>query len=104
MMMNPDPDSAFALLKMIGARLGGAFAGTIISLAVIPPKTRREARDRSISALFGGLAFPVLVRMKLGLQTDFEGLIASGAAAAFLTWWVAGAVVRLVEKRANGKK
>lgn len=80
-------------------RLAGAVLGGAVSLAYLPPKSRREFWARmfvSISA--GTISSPVAeLHFHDRLPPGWQGLIFAAAACAFATWWILGAVVRATE-------
>lgn len=90
------------------AKLGGAVAGSAISLAYVLPAGRREAAIRFGIGVAGGLAFGGTAGLKIAVELGIEGslgpheLVLMGSAAASLcAWWALGLVMRVF--RANGR-
>lgn len=97
--MNDDPGSWFAMGKIIGVG-----SGTFISLVFIPPKTLRECAVRVAIALFVGFIFSVPLREYLGWSEDIDHVIAASALAAFVSWWAAGLIVRVLNAKSDFSK
>lgn len=89
--MTPEILSAM-LLKAIGS-----LAGAIVALVFVPPRTIRGFFRRTTAALICGVAFAPIIRAKAGFAEDGEGLFAAACLAAFVSWWVAGALKRAAE-------
>lgn len=81
------------------SKILGAGAGNFIALVFIPPKTLREFASRVTVALIIGVIFAHPVREYLGWSNDGEHLVASSAAAAFISWWVLGVIVRALNTK-----
>ena len=83
----------------IAVRLAGATLGGAVSLAYLPPKTRREFWARAfVSITFGTITSPVAeFHFHDRLPPGWQGLIFAAAACAFGTWWILGAAVRATE-------
>lgn len=97
--MNDDPNSWFALGKVVGVG-----SGTFLSLVFIPPKTMREFAVRVAIALVVGLIFAVPLREYLGWSNDLDHVIAASALAAFVSWWAAGLIVRVLNAKSDFSK
>ncbi len=90
---------------MLLAKLVGALAGSLISIAYILPKGRREAFARLCVGLVTGLIFGGTAGVKIA---DFLGLLGKvstvevaliGAAFASLSaWWALGILERLAQQ------
>lgn len=81
-------------------KAGSSVGGAILALIFVPPKTRLEFYRR--------LAFAALVGFIVGepLRTEYfhwpdsvENVIGAAAIAAFVSWFVSGALLRLAEMR-----
>ena len=95
-----DELSAMWLAKAIGA-----FAGSLVSLAYVMPKGRREAVARLFVGLLSGLIFGGTVGVKLadaaGLLhkvSAFEIALMGATLASLCAWWSLGALHRIVER------
>ena len=95
-----DPGPLVWVVKLVGA-----LAGSLISLAYILPRGRREAMLRLSVGIFSGLLFGTTAGLKIA---DFLGLLGRvslveitlvGAAASSLcAWWALGVLHRLSER------
>lgn len=80
------------LLQTIADNLLFPFIGAIIALLVIPPKTRSEAMRRgAVSMACGWVAGPTLHEW-LGIAGNAHNAGFSKVLAAFLSWWILGAL------------
>lgn len=77
-------------------KLAGAFAGSILALVFIPPKTRREFWRRGSGSLIMGMVFAPTALDWLKLTANIEGMITAACAAAFSAWWIMGLVIRVL--------
>lgn len=101
--MGPDPD-------MLAARLIGAVAGALVSLAYMLPKGAREAAARGFAGVASGLVFggpagvALAQRMSVAeLLSPAETLLMGSAAASMTAWWVLGALARIAERGGRGR-
>lgn len=85
------------LLSAMLIKSAGSLAGAVVALVFVPPRTIRGFFRRSTAALICGAAFAPYVQDKAGFSTDGEGLFAAACLAAFVSWWVAGAIKRAAE-------
>jgi hypothetical protein len=102
-----DPGAIFGDVSpaVLAAKLVGALAGSLISIAYILPRGRREAFARLCVGLVTGLIFGGTAGIKIA---DFLGLLGKlsnlevaliGAAFASLTaWWALGVLERLAQQ------
>lgn len=104
-MMNDVP-----AVTMWGAKIGGAMAGSAISLAYLLPRNRREAALRFLTGLAGGIVFGstvgLAVASRLGitdLLTPAETALMGSAAASLSLWWALGFVLRIAERRSGAE-
>ena len=88
----PTPEIAVGLL----IKLAGAFAGSVMALVFIPPRTRREFWRRGSGSLIMGVVFAPAAIEWLKLSPTAEGMVAGGCAAAFSGWWIMGLVIRVL--------
>lgn len=85
---------AALMIKALGST-GGAF----LALVFQPPKTVRDFTIRSLFAFFSGLLFSDPVRTEyLHWPDTWQMWLASSALVALASWWIWGAVVRVVNK------
>ena len=75
----------------------GAAAGSIMSFALVPPKSIREGVSRVVVSFPSGYIFADAVRELLRLAATIENIIAGGTLAGLLSWVVFGAVIRLAQ-------
>ena len=86
---------AAAILAIV-AKFVGAASGTVLALVFQPPKTVADFVTRSIFSLISGLVFSSPVRDYFHWVPSLETELAAGALVAMLSWWIMGAVVRIV--------
>lgn len=96
------PDTSAVTGALWLAKLGGALAGSAISLAYLLPRGRREAAVRFLSGVAGGLVFGTTVGTavahRLGITDvlDAYEIVLMGAALSSLSLWFAlGFVLRV---------
>ena len=100
--MGPEP-------SMLAARIAGAVAGALVSLAYMMPRGAREAVARAIAGIVSGLVFGgpagVALAQWMGV-TDMlspaETLLTGSAAASMTAWWVLGALARIADRTGRG--
>lgn len=86
----PTPELVAGLL----AKVIGSLAGALMALAILPPKTAREFMMRlAVSGAGGFIGAPVLIAY-FEWPGDGDFVLASSAIAAFVTWWLGGAIIR----------
>ena len=90
------------------AKMGGAAAGSAISLAYVLPVERREAGIRFGIGLASGLVFGGTVGLKIAVELGveehlgpYELVLMGSAAASLCAWWALGVVMRAF--KANGR-
>lgn len=88
-----DPIATILLLKLAGA-LGGA----ILALVFQPPKRLSEFVTRSVFSILSGLLFADAVHEYLKWGATWQMDLAAAALTSMLSWFVMGAVVRVVGK------
>ena len=88
-----------------GAKILGAFAGSLVSLAYVMPRGRREAAARLLVGLVTGLVFGGTAGVKvadtmglLGKVSAFEITLMGATLSSLCAWWSLGALQRLVER------
>ena len=102
--MDPEP-------TMLAARIAGAIAGALVSLAYMMPRGAREAVARGFAGIASGLVFggpagvALAQRMGVaGLLSPAETLLMGSAAASMTAWWVLGALARIADRTGRGPK
>jgi hypothetical protein len=80
------------------AKLAGAFAGSVLALIFIPPKTLAGFFRRAVASLITGPIFSPITHAQFGWADTFEHHLAAAALTAFLSWWLLGLVVQLAKK------
>ncbi|WP_156174501.1 DUF6107 family protein [Hoeflea sp. IMCC20628] len=105
-MQSMDPEPA-----MLAARIAGAVAGALVSLAYMMPKGAREAVARAIAGIVSGLVFGAPAGVALaqwmgvsGLLSRTETLLTGSAAASMTAWWVLGALARIADRTGRGPR
>ena len=88
-----------------GAKVGGAVAGSAISLAFMLPVDRREAAIRFAVGLVAGLVFGGMAGLKLAAEIGLEGkvgpvelMLAGSAVASLCAWWALGVMAKVARK------
>lgn len=101
--MGPDP-------ALLAARIIGAIAGALVSLAYMMPKGAREAAARAFAGIASGLVFGspagVALARQLGvaeLLSPAETLLMGAAAASMSAWWALGALARIADRAGRGE-
>lgn len=91
---------------LLGAKIGGAVAGSAISLAYVLPRGRREAAIRFAVGVVSGLVFGGSAGLKIATElgidkslSAIELMLMGSAAASLCAWWVLGLVLRTLQKR-----
>ena len=80
------------LLKSIGA-----FAGAVLALLFVPPKTIKGFIRRGVAALISGPIFGPYVQSYAGFADDWQGILAAACLAGFASWWIMGNIVKLAQ-------
>jgi hypothetical protein len=100
--MGPEP-------SMLAARIAGAVAGALVSLAYMMPRGAREAVARAIAGIVSGLVFGgpagVALAQWMGVTemlSPAETLLTGSAAASMTAWWVLGALARIADRTGRG--
>lgn len=88
----PTPEIVTGIL----IKLAGAFAGSILALVFIPPRSRREFWRRGSGSVIMGVVFAPAAIEWLKFSPNAEGMVAGGCAAAFCAWWIMGLVIRIL--------
>lgn len=90
---------------LMAAKVVGALAGSLISVAYILPRTRREALLRWSVGFVTGLVFGGTVGVKIAESLDLlhkvspvEIALMGAAIASLSAWWALGAVQRFTER------
>ena len=104
-MQGMDPDPA-----MLAARIAGAIAGALVTLAYMMPKSAREATARGFAGIASGLVFGgpagVALAQRLGVTavlSPAETLLMGSAAASMTAWWVLGALARIADRAGRSR-
>lgn len=79
----------------IAAKLLWPFLGGILALLVIPPKTRSEAARRGAVSLIAGWIAGGTFHEWLGIANTPQNEGFAFSLAAFLSWWILGALPKL---------
>ncbi|MEP1206719.1 MAG: DUF6107 family protein [Rhizobiaceae bacterium] len=94
-----------AVPALWGAKILGAFAGSLVSLAYVMPRGRRDAAARLLVGLVTGLVFGGTAGVKLadvmgllGKISAFEITLMGATLSSLCAWWSLGALQRLVER------
>lgn len=77
-------------------KLAGSFLGAILAFIVQPPKTQADFVTRGAFSVITGLAFNTPVREYLKWPETVEYTFASIVLTAMLSWFVMGAVLRIL--------
>lgn len=85
------------VVTAIAIKFLAGVGGAILALAFQPPKALSEFVTRSIFSILSGMLFAGQAREYLQWPITIETEIASGSLTALLSWWVMGAVVRLID-------
>ncbi len=85
------------LATTIAIKFFAGFVGAVLALTFQPPKTRAEFVTRGVFSILSGMLFSGPVREYLKWPITIETDIAAGALTALLSWWIMGAVVRLID-------
>lgn len=80
------------------AKFVGAFAGSILALVFIPPKTLAGFFRRSVASLITGPIFCPVMHAQMGWADTWEYWTAAAAATSFLSWWLLGVIVAGAKK------
>ena len=84
------------LAMAIAIKLAASACGAVLALIFQPPKTKPEFYTRASFSIIFGVVFASQAREYLKWPINFETDFASGAMTALLSWWVMGAVVRVI--------
>lgn len=85
------------LATAVAIKFAAAFCGAVLALVFQPPKTRAEFYTRAAFSLISGMIFAGQVREYLKWPISLDTDIASGALTALLSWWIMGALVRIID-------
>lgn len=89
------------------AKLLGGFAGAILALIFIPPKTLAGFFRRSLASLIAGPIFSPVTHAQMGWADTSEMWVAAAALTSFISWWMLGVVVsaakKFIESKAAGE-
>ncbi|MFT2211520.1 DUF6107 family protein [Rhizobium giardinii] len=85
------------MTEWFGAKIIGIIAGSFLALVFLPPRSIPGFVRRALSALVFGWVFGPVVHDYLQWPMTDEKIIASGAIAAFSSWWTMGLIRRFVE-------
>lgn len=85
-----DPTGGF------GVKLASAFLGAVMALVFQPPKNRAEFTTRALFSIICGVVFSDPVRDWFKWPDAAQYHVAAGALTAMLSWWIMGAVVRII--------
>lgn len=84
---------AAILLKLLGS-----VAGAVLALVFLLPRTRREGLRRFGGSVVAGVIFAPVVMHYGAWSATPDNVVAASGAAAFGSWWVMGALVRIAGK------
>ena len=93
----PIPETVTA----IAGKLFWPFLGAALALIVIPPKTRTEAYRRGAVSIAGGWIGGAPLHEWLAIADNAQNVGFSYAVAAFISWWVLGALPGLAKRLAS---
>lgn len=77
-------------------KLSGSVAGTALALIYLQPKTKADFITRSAFSIISGLVFSEAVRDLAHWPDTGNYQVASAALTAMLSWFVMGAVTRMI--------
>ncbi len=94
-----------AVPALWGAKILGALAGSLVSVAYVMPRGRREAATRLLVGLVAGLVFGSTAGVKmadmiglLGKISAFEITLMGATLSSLCAWWSLGTLQRIVER------
>lgn len=94
---------------LLFAKAAGAFAGSLISIAYLLPRGRREAMLRLTVGMVSGIVFGGPAGLKIADALDlpsrlslFETSLMGAAATSLSAWWALGLLHRFAEKAPVG--
>lgn len=87
-----------ALVATILIKGGAALAGAILALVFQAPKTRAEFVTRAVFSILSGLLFGDVVREYFKWAETWQMVVAAGALTSMLSWFIMGAVTRIISK------
>lgn len=85
-------------LAAIALKLLGALAGAVLALVFQPPKTRTEFIRRASLSIICGIIFGDVARDYLKWLDTWQMNLASSAGTSLLSWFIIGAVIRVIGK------
>lgn len=80
------------VISVIATDLFWPFLGAALALLVIPPKTRSEAARRGVVSVVAGWTAGGTLHEWMGLTDTLQNRGFALALAAFLSWWILGAL------------
>lgn len=83
-------------LSAIGIKLASSFLGAVMALVFQPPKNNADFWTRLGFSILAGILFSDPVRDWLKWPVTTENNMAAAGLTALLSWWLMGAVVRVV--------
>lgn len=86
------------MTEWFGAKIIGIIAGSFLALVFLPPRSIPGFVRRALSALVFGWVFGPVIHDYFQWPLTDERIIASGAIAAFSSWWLMGAGKKVAEK------
>jgi hypothetical protein len=86
------------MTEWFGAKIIGIIAGSFLALVFLPPRSIPGFVRRALSALVFGWVFGPILHEYFQWPITDEKVIASGAIAAFGSWWTMGAGKKIAEK------
>lgn len=86
-----EPIAAIILLK-----IAGSLAGAVLALVFQPPKKLSEFVTRAVFSIMSGMLFGEAIHDYLKWGATWQMELAASALTAMLSWFVMGAVVRVV--------
>jgi len=85
------------MMEWFGARIIGVFAGSFLALVFLPPRSLGGFARRGMSAIVFGWVFGPVIHDYFQWPLTDERIIASGAIAAFCSWYLMGITKRVLE-------
>jgi hypothetical protein len=88
----PTPEIVSGILL----KVFGAFAGTIVNILFMPPKTKKEFIRRLVVSLIMGAVASDTLKEKLALSNTWQSDVFAVFLASALGWWCMGTAIRIV--------
>lgn len=85
------------LAAAMAIKLVASMCGAVLALIFQPPKTKAEFWTRTAFSIVSGFIFGGQTREYLKWPVTMDTDIAATCLTALLSWWIMGALVRLIE-------